>query len=102
MRWSVSTLYFGFPPPITRLAQPPRAGGRHSEPAISRPCQSCSQPPDRSPAVAMPAAASRTIRARCRLRCSVFVERLKPSSSDRSSTLSVIFVAFGMIFFIHP
>jgi hypothetical protein len=38
----------------------------------------------------MPPAAKSTIRARCRRRCSVLVERAKPSSSARSSVVSRI------------
>ena len=41
------------------------------------------------------------IRARCRSRCSVFVERAKPSSSARSSSVNMIGVASGMLF-MHP
>ena len=48
-----------------------------------------------------PFAASSTIRARWRIRCSVFVERAKPSSSARSSFVSLIGVASGMPL-MHP
>jgi hypothetical protein len=51
--------------------------------------------------VAKPAAESSTILARCRSRCSVFVERAKPLSSARSSFVNVIGVAAGMPF-MHP
>ena len=37
------------------------------------------------------------IRARCRSRCSVFVERAKPSSSARSSAMRMITVASGCL-----
>jgi hypothetical protein len=40
--------------------------------------------------VAVPSAARRTIRARWRNRCPVFVERTKPSSSARSATVNVM------------
>jgi hypothetical protein len=46
--------------------------------------------------LAMPAAANSTIRARCRSRYSVLVERAKPSSSARSSSVNLIEVASGM------
>jgi hypothetical protein len=46
-------------------------------------------------------AESSTILARCRSRCSVFVERAKPSSSACSSFVNVIGVAAGMLF-MHP
>ena len=43
--------------------------------------------------VAAPSAAINTIRALKRVRCSVLVERAKPSSSDRSSIVNMIGVA---------
>ena len=46
--------------------------------------------------VAMAPAAKRTIRARWRKRCSVFVERTKPSSSVRSASVRMICVASEM------
>jgi hypothetical protein len=51
--------------------------------------------------VAKPSADKSTIRARCPSRCSVFVERAKPSSSVRSSFVNVMAVAPGMLF-MHP
>jgi hypothetical protein len=48
--------------------------------------------------VATPSAASRTIRARWRNRCSVFVERTKPSSSARSASVRMIGVASKLRF----
>ena len=52
-------------------------------------------------ALAMPPAANKTIRARCRNRCCVFVERAKPSSSVRSAAVKIITVASGMPL-MHP
>jgi hypothetical protein len=49
----------------------------------------------------LPLAANRTIRARCRKRCCVFVERAKPSSSLRSAAVKIIAVASGMPL-MHP
>jgi hypothetical protein len=46
--------------------------------------------------LAIPPAANKTIRARCRNRCCVFVERAKPSSSLRSVAVKTIAVASGM------
>jgi hypothetical protein len=47
--------------------------------------------------VASPSAAIRTMRARSRIRTSVFVERTSASSTVRSSTVSVIAVAQGTV-----
>jgi hypothetical protein len=52
--------------------------------------------------VAIPTAANSTIRARWRNRCSVLVERAKPSSFARSSPVSTIGVASGMLLLMHP
>lgn len=46
--------------------------------------------------LAMPLAANKTIRARCRKRCCVFVERAKLSSSLCSAAVKIIAVASGM------
>ena len=51
--------------------------------------------------LATPSAANSTIRARCRSRCSVLVERAKPSSSARSFAVRMITVASGMPL-MHP
>ena len=56
------------------------------------------QPTSRAIArVAAPPAASNTIRAFRRVRCSLFPERAKPSSSTRSSLVKIIAVASGTI-----
>jgi hypothetical protein len=55
------------------------------------------QPTARATArVAVPSAASNTIRALCRSRYAVFIERAKPSSSARSASVNTIGVASGM------
>jgi hypothetical protein len=51
--------------------------------------------------LAMPLAANKTIRARCRNRYCVFVEGAKPSSSARSAAVKIIIVASGMPL-MHP
>jgi hypothetical protein len=51
--------------------------------------------------VAIPSAANSTIRARCRIRCSLFVERAKPSSSARSSAVKMMGVGFGTLLMPH-
>jgi hypothetical protein len=51
--------------------------------------------------VAMPSAASNTIRARCLSRYSVLVERAKPSNSARSAAVKTIAVASGMLLMHH-
>ena len=86
--------------PIARLIETREPLSRHSAHATSIPCRSYSQPCVQSLGSPCPPP-GRTMRDRCRSRCSVFVERAKPSSSARSSVVRIIGLASGMPL-MHP
>ena len=103
-------------PPIARLAETRKPLLGIADPPLRDRTRSCiqlrvqsldSRPPSSFAAFedercfSMPSAAKRTIRARCRRRCSVLVERAKRSRSARSSIVKTTGVAPGMPL-MHP